>query len=66
MVISNNYFQSFNLNSAFKYQFPMMKEHMDKSMVEVCSVGNSMRLHDVAVLHNLNEAAKGIEEFIGK
>jgi hypothetical protein len=39
---------------------------MDKSMVEVCSVGNALRLHDVAVLHNLSEAAKGIEEFIEK
>jgi hypothetical protein len=49
-----------------QYEFPVLKEHLDKSIVEVCSVGNAMRLHDVAVLHNLNEAAHGIKEFIGK
>jgi hypothetical protein len=37
-----------------------------KTVVENCTVGNAMRLHDVAVLHNLSEAAKGIEEFVGK
>jgi hypothetical protein len=50
----------------FQYEFPALKVHLDKSIVEVCSVGNAMRLHDVAVLHNLNEDAQGIQEFIGK
>jgi hypothetical protein len=49
-----------------QYEFPVLKEHLDKSIVEVCSVGNAMRLHDVAVLHNLNEAAKDILDFIAK
>jgi hypothetical protein len=50
----------------FQYEFPALKEHLDKSILEVCSVSNAMRLHDVAVLHNLNEAAHGIRDFIGK
>jgi hypothetical protein len=68
MVISYNYFSPIvhTLKSAFQYEFPMLKEHMDKSIVEVCSLRNAIRLHDVAVLHNLNEDAQGIQEFIGK
>jgi hypothetical protein len=49
-----------------QYEFPILKEHFDKSIVEVCSVGNAMRLHDVAVLHDLKEASKGILDFIAK
>jgi hypothetical protein len=44
----------------------VLKEHLNKTMVEVCLFRNAMCLHDVAVLHNLSEAAKGIEEFIKK
>jgi hypothetical protein len=50
----------------FQCEFSALKEHLGKTMVEVCTVGNAMRLHDVAVLHNLNEAAQGIRDFVGK
>jgi hypothetical protein len=44
----------------------VLKEHLDKSIVEVCTVADAELLHDVALLHNLNEAAEGIFEFIAK
>jgi hypothetical protein len=44
----------------------VLKEHLDKSIMEFCTVGDAFYLHDVALLHNLNEAAKGIREFIAK
>jgi hypothetical protein len=50
----------------FKYELPVLKEHLDKSIVEVCTVADAELLHDVALLHNLNEAAEGIFEFIAK
>jgi hypothetical protein len=61
----------FNMNRVyvyvgFQYEFPALKVHLDKSIVEVCSVGNAMHLHGVAVSHNLNAAADSIREFIGK
>jgi hypothetical protein len=44
----------------------MLKKQLDKSIVVVCTVADAEHLHDMALIHDLNEAAKGIREFIAK